>query len=93
MSYTINEPDECLDLGEDHPDGTWGCSGPIEPTVSLSGETRAYRCERHAEAYRQRMDALDADVQSRYPGWNIPGSMPPPGFDPSYAGERWDEEA
>jgi len=84
MSVTINQPDECLDESR-------FCQGPIVLTESLSGETRAYRCERHADDYRDRMDALDRDVRERFPGWDVPGSVPPAWFDPSYAGESWDE--
>ena len=73
-------------------DGPQVCSGPLELTVSKSGVTRVMRCAAHAAAYYDRMDALERDVQSRFPGYDVPGSVPPPWFDPMMAGERWDDD-
>jgi hypothetical protein len=72
-------------------DGPQVCSGPLELTVSKSQETRVMRCAAHAAAYYARMDALETRLQADYPGYDIPGSMPPPWFDATYAGESWDE--
>lgn len=69
-----------------------GCQGDVHRYRSRSGATVSARCEAHQAAYDKRMDELEAGLQERYPGYNIPGSPPPPGFDPSYAGERWDED-
>jgi hypothetical protein len=68
------------------------CHGALELTVSKSGCTRVMRCARHARAYHERMDALEARLQRDYPGYDNPASPPPAWFDASFAGERWDEE-
>lgn len=44
------------------------------------------RCEMHYAAYAERMDALHAETRRRYP------AMAPDDFDPSYAGESWDDD-
>lgn len=70
------EPLECLD-------GPEGCSGAIEYRTALSPSGRAFpRCDKHWEA---RLDKEDASFSWRSvaaPSW----------FDPSYAGESWDED-
>ena len=70
---------ECLDYGRlDDP-----CEGAVEFRVALSGTGRSVpRCERHWE---QRL-ALQDEINARYP------QQQPSDFDPSYAGERWDDE-
>ena len=66
------------------------CAGEVHEHSSRSGCTVAERCGRHQDLHEQHMDAVEAGLNSRYPGWNIPGSPPPSDFDPMYAGERWD---
>jgi hypothetical protein len=44
------------------------------------------RCENHYGIYAEVMDAKHAETRRRYP------RQAPPDFDPTYAGERWDEE-
>lgn len=78
---------ECIESGRDTP-----CAGEVHEYTSRSGATTSFRCARHQDAYNVRMDEVEADIQSRYPGYDIPGSPPPPDFDPTYAGERWDED-
>ncbi len=65
------------------------CKGEVTSGPSRSGATVSSRCEKGWEAYDERMDRLESDLQSRYPGYDNPNSSPPPGFDPSYAGETW----
>jgi hypothetical protein len=70
----------CLDHGRRTP-----CSGAVEYRLPLSGTGRSFpRCERH---WNERLDAQE-EISSRYPD----SPLPPADFDPSYAGERWDEE-
>lgn len=68
---------------------TGPCAGPVGSYTSRSGCTTSERCEAHQDAYEQRMDRLDADLQQRYPGWDNPHSSPPEWLDPTYAGEEW----
>lgn len=91
----LNQATECLDdpaQRSDDFDTDGPCSGEINLWTSSSGETGAYRCERHGQAYAERSEAIYRDVSSRFPGFDVPGSMPPPWFDESYAGESWDED-
>lgn len=66
--------------------------GEVREYRSRSGATTSWRCVKHQDEYETRMDAVYADVQSRFPGFDRPGSPPPSWFDPSYAGESWDED-
>lgn len=69
---------KCIDSTHD------ACSGPVEYRESLSGTgTPIPRCDRHWER------RLDQDAQHRrtYPD----SPTPPSWFDPTYAGESWDE--
>lgn len=76
----MNEPIECLN---DYGDGT--CRGPVEYRAPLSGTGRSFpRCDRH---WGERLDAQE-DINSRYPD----SPIAPSDFDPSYAGERWDDD-
>lgn len=65
------------------------CEGPVEfrevPGREAFGlAPRAFpRCERHFELA---VEKAEQTVQ-RYGG-----DVPPPDFDPTYAGERWDED-
>jgi len=88
MTYILNGEGECFGEATD----PRPCHGEISLWTSTSGETGAYRCERHGQAYQERSEAIYRDVQSRFPGFDVPGSAPPPWFDSSYAGESWDED-
>lgn len=68
------------------------CAGEIHEYRSRSGATVSARCETHQDEYNVRMDALHEDINSRYPGYDNPHSLPPADFDPSYAGERWSDD-
>lgn len=69
---------ECLDdwTGQD-------CQGDVEYRMPLSGTGKSFaRCELHWEARLAEAERM-SDYQS---------VAPPPWFDASYAGERWDDE-
>ena len=67
----------CLDYGED-------CHGDVEYRLPLSGTGRAFpRCDAHWE---RRLDEQER-ISARYGG-----SVAPVDFDPTYAGERWEED-
>ena len=69
---------KCLD---DYGDGD--CQGPVEYRYPLSSSNRAFpRCDYH---WALRVEAQQR-IDERYPH-NAPSD-----FDPSYAGERWDED-
>ena len=71
---------ECLD-------GPQGCAGEVDERLTRSGSGMRFpRCEMHYAAYAERMDALHAETRRRYP------AMAPDDFDPSYAGESWDDD-
>lgn len=69
---------ECLD-GHDGE-----CAGPVEYHQNpYSDSFKAWpRCDRHFDLYVERMQG----IAQRYPV-NAPSD-----FDPSYAGERWDDD-
>lgn len=63
------------------------CTGSVEYRESLSGTGRAIpRCNGH---WRKRLD-LQEGINRRY--GHPDSSTPPAGFDPTYAGESWDED-
>jgi hypothetical protein len=70
------DADECLEYGPD-------CSGPVE--LHWAGGQRSWpRCTHHGEQRRERYENsleryADSDV---VPDW----------FDPTYAGERWEDD-
>lgn len=72
---------DCLDnRGEDD------CSGEVEYRYPLSGTGRSFvRCDKHWSA---RLDLQDT-LRYRY---GVDSDVAPVGFDPSYAGERWDSD-
>jgi hypothetical protein len=73
-------PIECLD-----DPGGGGCHGPIAYRMALSGTGRSFpRCDGH---WADRLDEQER-IASRYPD----SPIAPSDFDPSYAGERWDED-
>lgn len=68
-------------------DGPQGCEGEVFDRPSRSGSGMCFpRCEKHYDDYAVRMDAVHAKTRARYP------RQAPADFDPSYAGERWDED-
>lgn len=72
---------EALECLEDH-DGL--CEGAVEYRMPLSGTGRSFpRCSFH---WDKRLE-IQEGIQARYGG-----DLPPDDFDPSYAGERWDED-
>lgn len=74
---------ECLLTHEDCLDGPEGCKGAVEYRESLTGTgTAIKRCDEH---WSKRLD-LEQELRERYP------VHPPSDFDPSYAGESWDED-
>jgi hypothetical protein len=76
---TTDEPLECLDSGPD----PGICNGPVEYRYALSGTGRSFpRCDKH---WGERLDK-QAEIDARYPYHQ------PADFDPSYAGERWDDD-
>ena len=72
---------ECLDRHDSDP-----CSGPAELRYPLSGTGKSFpRCDHHWDKRLQ----LQEQINERY----APDSdVPPAGFDPTYAGERWEED-
>lgn len=59
------------------------CRGGVELRFPLSGSGRSFpRCEAHWEARL----ACQAGIEARYP------PLAPSGFDPGFAGERWEED-
>lgn len=76
--YWEVEVEDCI---EDNGDDT--CKGPVLFRESLSGTgTPIARCDHH---WSKRLD-LQQELAQRYP------RHAPADFDPSYAGERWDED-
>lgn len=73
-------PDARLECME----GPNGCAGEVLYRWPGYGERTWPRCERHGEARVARED----EARERYPD----GPCAPADFDPSYAGERWDED-
>jgi hypothetical protein len=68
---------ECLDRHKG------GCSGLVEYRFALSATGRSFpRCDAH---WGKRLDEQE-EINRKYP------SLQPSDFDPSYAGERWDDE-
>jgi hypothetical protein len=68
-------------------DGPSGCEGEVFERLSRSGSGMRFpRCESHYISYAEQMDAKHAETRRRYP------SSAPADFDPSYVGERWDED-
>jgi hypothetical protein len=77
MSTTTSEV-TCLD-------GPDGCKGAVEYRHALSATGRSFaRCDGHWSARL----VVQAGINRRYPDQ----PTPPRGFDPTYAGESWDED-
>lgn len=77
MLFTL---DDCLYAGD--PD--LACGGEVFERVSRSGATVSVKCQNHQDALDERLDA----IERVYPD----SAMPPAWFDPTYAGETWDED-
>jgi len=75
----LEEP-KCLDRHNGE------CTGEVEYRPPLSSTERRFpRCDGHWEKRLEKQREID----ERY----APNSdVPPLGFDPTYAGERWDED-
>lgn len=73
---------ECIDARED----LASCQGEVFPRSSLTGVTTTERCEHHYAQYVERTQPRLDEINRRYP------ERAPADFDPTYAGERWDEE-
>lgn len=73
---------DCLDAHDD----LYSCQGEVFGRRSLSGATVTERCEHHYLAYVERMQPKLDEINKRYP------AQAPADFDPTYAGERWDED-
>lgn len=79
-SNTLTIDLECINSGDET-----GCKGEVEYRPPLSGTGRSFpRCDKHWE------ERLDTEERLRrdYPDT----STPPSWFDPSYAGESWDND-
>lgn len=71
---------EAYEEGRECLDGPQGCAGSVEFRMPLSGTGRSFaRCDGH---WAERVDKQQ-QINERYP------QLPPSGFDPAYAGERW----
>lgn len=86
MPYDIH--DYLEDVEECEPrclEASMECSGPIQYRMPLSGSGKAFpRCDHHWEIRLAKQEEIN---QKYAPD----SSVPPEGFDPSYAGECWDE--
>ena len=69
---------ECLNSGRGD------CSGPVEMYTPSDRLTGFPRCVKHQEEREVQAEEL----RERYPD----SFMAPAGFDPSYAGERWEDD-
>ena len=73
----------CLD-SRDSP-----CQGDVNLYLALSGSGMRWpRCEHHYRSYVERVQPQINAVRERYPDTDTPPSW----FDPTYAGEHWDED-
>ena len=64
-------------------DGPEGCQGEVEFRFPLSVTGKSFpRCDYH---WFKRLEVQE-EINARYP------TLPPSDFDPTYAGERWDED-
>ena len=69
---------ECLDRNSRTP-----CEGEVEYRTPLSSTGRSFpRCDKHWEIRLEKQE----DINRRFPV-NAPAD-----FDPTYAGERWDDD-
>lgn len=71
---------ECIAEG----DPTMTCAGEVNEYWSRSGCTKSARCEAHWMAHNEMLDG----IAERYPD----SDAAPAWFDPTYAGERWNDD-
>lgn len=72
-----------------HSDEYGPCEGAVSDYYALSGSGLTYpRCERHYGLYVERVQPRMDEIRRRYPDTDTP----PDWFDPTYAGERWNED-
>lgn len=65
------------------------CGGVVTEYFALSGSGLAYpRCEKGYAEYVERTQPRLDEVNARYPD----SSFAPSWFDPTYAGESWDDD-
>lgn len=79
MTTIVDDELACLDehLGD--------CEGPVEYRFPLSGTGKSFpRCAKH---WADRLE-VQRGIDERYPD----SPLPPPDFDPTYAGETWDDD-
>lgn len=81
--HSNEEEAECLDSREGVLPGPDACQGPVEFN-SLDGIAYWPRCTRHFEA---RMKRYEGSIE-KYANSDVPPSW----FDPTAAGERWDDD-
>jgi hypothetical protein len=75
----VEEELECLNAGGDN------CVGAVEYRMALTTSGKPFpRCEKH---WLERLKQHEKD-QEKYPD----SPLAPSWFDPTYAGERWDED-
>lgn len=67
-------------------DGPKGCEGEVFEEPSMSGATTSERCRKHRAEYEERVGPKVREIERRYP------KHAPADFDPTYAGERWEED-
>lgn len=81
MTATEDERPTCLDANEE-------CAGPVEYRMPLSDTGKPFaRCDKH---WGDRLDTQER-LRRDYGVDSSPGVVPTD-FDPTYAGESWDEE-
>jgi hypothetical protein len=72
---------------DDCVEGPESCKGKVEYRYPLSATGRSFpRCDKH---WSKRLDSHERQV-ARYGHPDSP--FPPADFDPTYAGERWNED-
>lgn len=77
----MSEESEQLTCLDQRPENA--CRGPVEYRMALSATGKSFpRCDKH---WDERL-VKDEEIRRRYP------EHAPADFDPSYAGERWDED-
>lgn len=64
--------------------GNGDCTGEVFTRYSRSGMTSTVRCDGHESAHQDMLDG----ISRRYPD----SPVAPDWFDPTYAGERWDDD-
>lgn len=76
----MTEPRECIDSEYDDDDP---CKGELEDYYSAHG-THTVRCEHHMTQHFEKIEQINRDYPDspHAPSW----------FDPTYAGETWDND-